>query len=503
MQSSENGNLCAFELLADVAEKLLQETESSTSSVNVPIVKQEESEVKVKVNPMESLESDNDSGLEHVSDFVKKAESNVKLEGYEGENGGKLKVVENQNGKLTFIDSCVNTRVLDRPFSGVDLPLYKNCVNTGNVKMDITDDDDDDDDKFFRFDRRLTKMRAFRSRSRLGYRRMRKMLTSRYQKLTAKKDCQLANPTSGLKPCYQNRKNIYKREMCQMNAPSKRRKLFHHSNSNVSDKVRFSVKSFEVPELYVEIPETATVGSLKRTVMEAVRAYLGGELHVGILLEGKKVKDNNRTLQQTGISLDSNLETLGFTLEPCLSELSLPNETSQPPSSHTVSPTMNVGYSNQEIIPLQTEVLTEERVADNKALVPVPPLKDGSHSLQAIDHKSKRRIRRPFSVSEVEALVEAVETLGTGRWCNIKMRAFADANHRTYVDLKDKWKTLVHTANIAPQQRRGAPVPQYLLDRVLAAHEYWSNHQPTKLKRNHQSEPLQVLEDSRVEFVGI
>lgn len=27
--------------------------------------------------------------------------------------------------------------------------------------------------------------------------------------------------------------------------------------------VKFSIKSFKVPELYIEIPETATVGSLK------------------------------------------------------------------------------------------------------------------------------------------------------------------------------------------------------------------------------------------------
>lgn len=42
---------------------------------------------------------------------------------------------------------------------------------------------------------------------------------------------------------------------------------------------------------------------------------------------------------------------------------------------------------------------------------------------------------------------------------------------------QDKWKTLVHTASIAPQQRRGAPVPQELLDRVLAAQAYWSEQQ--------------------------
>jgi len=43
--------------------------------------------------------------------------------------------------------------------------------------------------------------------------------------------------------------------------------------------------------------------------------------------------------------------------------------------------------------------------------------------------------------------------------------------------LQDKWKTLVHTARISPQQRRGEPVPQELLDRVLSAHAYWSQQQ--------------------------
>nr|GEY01836.1 telomere repeat-binding protein 5-like [Tanacetum cinerariifolium] len=31
----------------------------------------------------------------------------------------------------------------------------------------------------------------------------------------------------------------------------------------------------------------------------------------------------------------------------------------------------------------------------------------------------QRRIRRPFSVSEVEALVQAIEKLGTGRWRDV------------------------------------------------------------------------------------
>jgi hypothetical protein len=50
--------------------------------------------------------------------------------------------------------------------------------------------------------------------------------------------------------------------------------------------------------------------------------------------------------------------------------------------------------------------------------------------------------------------------------------------------MQDKWKTLVHTARISPQQRRGEPVPQELLDRVLAAHAYWLQHQTRQQVNN-------------------
>lgn len=35
----------------------------------------------------------------------------------------------------------------------------------------------------------------------------------------------------------------------------------------MSFSVKFSIKSFKVPELYIEVPETATVGSLKVCVL--------------------------------------------------------------------------------------------------------------------------------------------------------------------------------------------------------------------------------------------
>lgn len=504
MKSSEGRKLCAFELLADVADRLLQESESSTLStgqeekeqIAVPIVKQEEPEVKV-TSRKESPESDSNSGLEHVSevktsDFLMKFGSNVKLEPSEGKNVDKLEAVEKQSGCFTFRDSVVDSCVQSKSFSSVDLTFNKNPVSCstrdgGNVKMGITDDNKNSSWCC----QRGNQIRAFRSQSRVvGYRRITRMLNSRYRKVT---------PISGVKSIHKYKKKIHRRKECETETASKRRKLFHHNSSNTtyiqeetSNKVKFCIGSFTVPELYIEIPETATIGSLKKTVMEAVRDILGRELHVGILLMGKKVKDNNQTLQQTGISQSCELETLGFTLEPSSCTASRNKDVGFSNSSLNPHPTTSVDKhidKNQEnLTSSENEVLTEERLA-------VVKVKHKPTKKSEVSHN--RRIRRPFSVTEVEALVEAVETIGTGRWRDIKLRAFDDANHRTYVDLKDKWKTLVHTASISPHQRRGEAVPQDLLDRVLAAHEYWSNHQ-LKQQQKHQIEPLRILDVSSV-----
>lgn len=115
--------------------------------------------------------------------------------------------------------------------------------------------------------------------------------------------------------------------------------------------MKLRIKSFRVPELFVDIPETATVGSLKvttlhsssisliltfyvlmvfslfeilmdllllqRMVMEAVSTLLSDGHRVGLMVQGKKVRDDNKTLYQTGISQDNNhLDSLDFSLEP-------------------------------------------------------------------------------------------------------------------------------------------------------------------------------------------
>lgn len=50
--------------------------------------------------------------------------------------------------------------------------------------------------------------------------------------------------------------------------------------------------------------------------MEAVTAILQGGLHVGVVVHGNKVKDDNKTLLQVGISHNEDQGNLGFMLEP-------------------------------------------------------------------------------------------------------------------------------------------------------------------------------------------
>lgn len=37
-------------------------------------------------------------------------------------------------------------------------------------------------------------------------------------------------------------------------------------------------------------------------------AVIGGGMHVGVLLQGEQIRDDNRTLEQTGLSCNENLD---------------------------------------------------------------------------------------------------------------------------------------------------------------------------------------------------
>ncbi|XP_057954935.1 telomere repeat-binding protein 5-like isoform X2 [Malania oleifera] len=432
-------------------------------------------------------------------------------------------------------------------------PLCRDRIPCGSFspcREDVKLVSRDDDENSSGCTQPSTTTKTFRPPSRIGDRRIRKLLASKYWRVSPKNE-ELSNIDGELKPIYRNRKTCNKRPRSQRNYPFKKRKLFDCSSASNSDggissdsipnlldkgingdasgscadkhgvagqrasgqsrdsQVKLRIKSFRVPELFIDIPETATVGSLKRAVMEAVAAILGGGLCVGVHIQGKKVRDDNKTLLQAGISHDKKLDALGFTLEPNPSQAStslcqeahpflIPCDAPQPltryPPTSTQGasdvspdpPVTNLGNcieSDHDSAPSPTDMSMEKSAADSRALIAVPAVSMEALTVVPAHRKSKRsevaqrRIRRPFSVSEVEALVQAVEKLGTGRWRDVKLRAFDNAKHRTYVDLKDKWKTLVHTARISPQQRRGEPVPQELLDRVLTAHAYWSQQQ--------------------------
>ncbi|XP_058181765.1 telomere repeat-binding protein 2-like isoform X4 [Rhododendron vialii] len=632
----EDGRICAFELLAAVAGKLLQESESSTSSnvaeglhpssIHNGGIKQEQLE---KGEALKSERRDQGSWVESVfsselaprkrnlessfgefpravSDTVLEGTSVIprskistkvrhdlklkipknktaaenspgKVEGGSpncGDIGRQIKaegnpnhnvdltVAINSNSKdpmeihVNITDSLINSD------TSVQLPSYRDSIpnasfprHKNNVKLrSRVDDENPVGCNVYR-----SKTRAIRPQTCIGHRRVRKLLASKYWKVAPTlEDCEFSGSDGCKKNVNRCRKAPSTSEVIQCLVPLKKRKLCNHNStlahdpegssesiSNSPEKgvkgeksspaknlgrakvvsssvvghqtslksrdshVKFSIKSFKVPELYIDIPENATVGSLKGTVMEAVTAILQGGLRVGVVVHGKKVKDDNKTLLQMGISHNDDLGTLSFTLEAGSRIASQPPNRKEVPillpcethhqfsrsaamesevlnASFDPSPATNVDNhveTNHELVPSTHEVIKDGTAPDSRALVAIPAVSVEALAVVPVNQKTRRcelvqrRTRRPFSVSEVEALVEAVEKLGTGRWRDVKLSAFENADHRTYVDLKDKWKTLVHTATISPHQRRGETVPQDLLDRVLSAHGYWSHHQ--------------------------
>lgn len=130
--------------------------------------------------------------------------------------------------------------------------------------------------------------------------------------------------------------------------------------------------------------------------------------------------------------------------------------------------TGNLVEINHDSTSFPTDTVSDKLTPDSRALVAVPARSAEALSVVPLNQNTKRtelvqrRARRPFSVSEVEALVQAVEEVGTGRfnfyqlharllltsktgmvtlfslhrWRDVKLQAFEDADYRTYVDLK-------------------------------------------------------------------
>ncbi|XP_019448621.1 PREDICTED: telomere repeat-binding protein 5-like isoform X2 [Lupinus angustifolius] len=617
----EDNQICAFELLATIAGKLLQEKENPTMTIDTSSEKDQSGSVKECQNANKLFKAElSDEGscdnkcfsllssqtnnpncclsefpnpeidvysgiasivtssnsLERVvadklvdgksQDGMENVTSNAKLDstGYAEVSCCKLdgdtSEVKDELHKFQNVP-IENPTALINLDDNVKLSGYNDGIpcssfskGCGNVPVVSRDDDE----KFSGCSNPCTKTKSFRPITSVGD-RVRKTLASKYSKVAQESKVH-SNNDGDFKPTFHIKKYCYKRQRSQMNIPLKKRKLFNCSSVSNSNKfirsggiyhspendmshytsgsspgrmrkdhgidslercqhsalqcggshVKLRIRSFRVPELFIEIPETATIGSLKRTVLDAVTAILGGGLRVGVSLQGKKVRDDSKTLIQTGISLDSHLGSLGFTLEPnsspsllhlCAAHSShvpsaeIPQSPIRPAihqrvqgsldmlPDHQVTNFGNFVVNDHDSTPSPINTSVDKSRTDSKALDTVPEMGEDELAMVPVLQKSKRseivqrRIRRPFSVEEVEALVHAVEKLGTGRWRDVKVCAFDNAKHRTYVDLKDKWKTLVHTARISPQQRRGEQVPQQLLNRVLIAHAYWSQQQ--------------------------
>ncbi|KAG2274688.1 hypothetical protein Bca52824_057243 [Brassica carinata] len=516
---SENDKTCAIDLLATVAENLLSESASSHMSIDKPVedhclVKEE---FPVEDKPLKPAT---------LPEFNPYQGSSMSPCGFSSVINGKVEIEAEGFSLSGGIDSCQAGQDLKPGIDGGAVVLDERPNGVGSLggsssrtkvpsmgagaSLGALDDvhmfSRDDDENFSGYICPRVTKKSPRSVPRVGDRRIRKILASRHWKGGSRH-----SEAKSWRNYYLHHQRSY---------PIKKRKYFDHISDSVSDDyrlrskmqrgsravstmkgpgasfvssdshVRLRIKSFRVPELFVEIPETATVGSLKRMVMEAVSTLLSDGHRVGLMVQGKKVRDDNKTLHQTGISQDNtHLDSLDFSLEP---SSEAPHLLSSNPSGHVCeelpmchASDMDTLFKTEPDLALfQSGSFDKETAADDsKALVhaaltelspPQPPRHKSNKQQQQQHQTAQRRMRRPFSVTEVEALVQAVEKLGTGRWRDVKHSAFEDADHRTYVDLKDKWKTLVHTAKISPQQRRGEPVPQELLNRVLNAHGYWS-----------------------------
>ena len=93
----------------------------------------------------------------------------------------------------------------------------------------------------------------------------------------------------------------------------------------------------------------------------------------------------------------------------------------------------------------------------------------GTNSAGANGRRSKHH--NPWALEEAEALVEGVARCGGGKWADIKKLGFAAIEHRTAVDLKDKWRNLLRIAMLPHQPVKSAgdkkrEIPPALLARV-------------------------------------
>ena len=96
----------------------------------------------------------------------------------------------------------------------------------------------------------------------------------------------------------------------------------------------------------------------------------------------------------------------------------------------------------------------------------------------------------PWALEEAEALVEGVAQCGGGKWADIKKLGFPAIEHRTAVDLKDKWRNLLRIAMLPHQPVKNAgdkkrEIPPELLARVRELAEKHAKKQTQDGRNRH------------------
>ncbi|GFZ18030.1 TRF-like 2 [Actinidia rufa] len=320
----DDNQICAFDLLATVAGKLLLEGQGSASSSNIQNGKElctivedsikKEQQGADKASKIEICDQGS-CGIHHISkefshahidycsglasvitssdgsdtvdsadklvdgksmnqpgNFASKVEvASSRCESFDGtienENKEQIKMELPTTGNAsnsTKADMCS----LDDPAvrfrkspalvsldNSVTLPLGTDHVHSGSfpacwddVNLVIRDDDENSSGCTLP----STMKKAFRPSPRIGDRRIRKLLASKYWKVTPKlKDGENFNADSETKPVYHNRKTCYKRQRSQRDYPIKKRILYD----------RVSVSNFDGGVSHEDISSSPRKGS--------------------------------------------------------------------------------------------------------------------------------------------------------------------------------------------------------------------------------------------------
>lgn len=232
----KDNQVCAFEILASIAGKLLEESESSASSNASEgfIVQDRQNEVKPSIaegihhgssgesiftTEVASQNLDQKSFVHTETGFsLEKAEkANVKIEAVESDNKDRIysnRLVEtpekfrescnrkikkgfrsNKCGLKDRLELYMSPAPVDSKIN-VKYPLHRKPFPTdtftkhGNgIKLDFRDDDEN----FLRCTKVCTKSKAFRSPRRMAHRRIKNLLSSKYWNVAPKlKDCELS-----------------------------------------------------------------------------------------------------------------------------------------------------------------------------------------------------------------------------------------------------------------------------------------------------------------------